>query len=616
MLLNKIMCGIFGYIGKEISLKIGIDGLKRLEYRGYDSAGVAAFVPEIQDVFLKKKEGRISNLEKELPELSASLFISHTRWATHGKPSAENAHPHFDCKKEIFVVHNGIVENWRELRQWLEKKGHKFISETDTEVFAHLIEEFYQESLEEALRKALSLIKGAYGIVVFSKKEPQKILTARLSSPIVVAQNGASSIVASDVSAILPFSREVIFLEDGEMAILESGKIKIFNFRKNSFVKKLPQEIEWKIEEAQKGGYPHFMLKEIMEQPQSLLDSQRGRVLLEEGKAKLGGIEPVKDKLREIERIIIVACGTAFLAGKVGEYMIEEYAQIPVEVELASEFRYKKPVFDEKTCVLAISQSGETADTLMAVREAKEKGVLTLGIVNVCGSTIAREVTAGVYNHCGPEIGVAATKSFTSQLEILALLTLFLGRQREMSFVMGQRIAKEIKLLPQYAKKVLEENFEKVKAVAKKYKDYQNFLFIGRKYNYPIALEGALKLKEISYIHAEGYAAGEMKHGPIALIDENFPTVAICPKDSVYEKVLSNIEEIKARNGKVIAITTEGNKEIENLADEVFYIPKTLEMLTPILTVLPLQLFAYFVGTMRGIDVDKPRNLAKSVTVE
>ncbi|HDM31906.1 MAG TPA: glutamine--fructose-6-phosphate transaminase (isomerizing), partial [bacterium] len=510
--------------------------------------------------------------------------------------------PHFDCKKEIFVVHNGIVENWRELRQWLEKKGHKFISETDTEVFAHLIEEFYQESLEEALRKALSLIKGAYGIVVFSKKEPQKILTARLSSPIVVAQNGASSIVASDVSAILPFSREVIFLEDGEMATLEPGKIKIFNFRKNSFVKKLPQEIEWKIEEAQKGGYPHFMLKEIMEQPQSLLDSQRGRVLVEEGKAKLGGIEPVKDKLREIERIIIVACGTAFLAGKVGEYMIEEYAQIPVEVELASEFRYKKPVFDEKTCVLAISQSGETADTLMAVREAKEKGVLTLGVVNVCGSTIAREVTAGVYNHCGPEIGVAATKSFTSQLEILALLTLFLGRQREMSFVMGQRIAKEIKLLPELAKKVLEENFEKVKAVAKKYKDYQNFLFIGRKYNYPIALEGALKLKEISYIHAEGYAAGEMKHGPIALIDENFPTVAICPKDSVYEKVLSNIEEIKARNGKVIAITTEGNKELENLADEVFYIPKTLEMLTPILTVLPLQLFAYFVGTMRGID--------------
>jgi len=610
------MCGIFGYIGKEISLKIGIDGLKRLEYRGYDSAGVAAFVPEIQDVFLKKKEGRISNLEKELPELSASLFISHTRWATHGKPSVENAHPHFDCKKEIFVVHNGIVENWRELRQWLEKKGHKFISETDTEVFAHLIEEFYQESLEEALRKALSLIKGAYGIVVFSKKEPQKILTARLSSPIVVAQNGASSIVASDVSAILPFSREVIFLEDGEMATLESGKIKIFNFRKNSFVKKLPQEIEWKIEEAQKGGYPHFMLKEIMEQPQSLLDSQRGRVLVEEGKAKLGGIEPVKNKLREIERIIIVACGTAFLAGKVGEYMLEEYAQIPVEVELASEFRYKKPVFDEKTCVLAISQSGETADTLMAVREAKEKGVLTLGIVNVCGSTIAREVTAGVYNHCGPEIGVAATKSFTSQLEILALLTLFLGRQREMSFVMGQRIAKEIKLLPELAKKVLEENFEKVKAVAKKYKDYENFLFIGRKYNYPIALEGALKLKEISYLHAEGYAAGEMKHGPIALIDENFPTVAICPKDSVYEKVLSNIEEIKARNGKVIAITTEGNKELENLADEVFYIPKTLEMLTPILTVLPLQLFAYFVGTMRGIDVDKPRNLAKSVTVE
>ncbi len=610
------MCGIFGYIGKKISLKIGIDGLKRLEYRGYDSAGVAAFLPEIQDVFLKKKEGRISNLEKELPELSASLFISHTRWATHGKPSTENAHPHFDCKKEIFVVHNGIVENWRELRHQLEKKGHKFISETDTEVFAHLIEEFYQGNLEESLKKALSLIKGAYGIVVFSKKEPQKILAARLSSPIVLAQNGTSSIVASDVSAILPFSREVIFLEDGEMATLEPGKIKIFNFKKNSFVKKMPQEIEWKIEEAQKGGYSHFMLKEIMEQPQSLLDSQRGRILVGEGKAKLGGIEPIKDQLREIERIIIVACGTAFLAGKVGEYMLEEYAQIPVEVELGSEFRYKKPVFDEKTCVLAISQSGETADTLMAIREAKEKGILTLGIVNVCGSTIAREVTAGVYNHCGPEIGVAATKSFTSQLEILALLTLFLGRQREMSFVMGQRIAKEIKLLPELAKKVLKENFEKVKAVAKKYKDYKNFLFIGRKYNYPIALEGALKLKEISYLHAEGYAAGEMKHGPIALIDENFPTVALCPKDSVYEKILSNIEEIKARNGKVIAITTEGNKELENLADEVFYIPKTLEMLTPILSVLPLQLFAYFVGTMRGIDVDKPRNLAKSVTVE
>lgn len=610
------MCGIVGYIGPKTDPQIGIEALKRLEYRGYDSAGMAVLNKEKNKVFVLKSVGKISELEKkfEKAKTNGSPFILHTRWATHGSPSEKNAHPHSDCKRKIWIVHNGIIENYKELKDYLMKRGHSFKSETDTEVLAHLIEEFFKGDLKEAVREALGKVKGTYALLAISLDDPDKIVAARNSSPLAIAVNNEEIIIASDATALLSHSKRVIFLDDGEIAVLKRGDFSISDLE-NRLKEKELVEIDWDIEEAQKGGYPHFMLKEIMEQPESLTDSQRGRLIIEEGNVKLGGLEDVKKELRNLRRIIIVACGTAFHAGLVGEYMLEEYAGIPVEVEYASEFRYRKPVIDKKTAILAISQSGETADTLAAIREGEEKGVLTLGIVNTVGSTIARETDAGVYNHCGPEIGVASTKAFTSQLEILTMITVLLGRQREMSLVMGQRITKEIAKLPSLVKETLKIK-DQVKKIAQKYKKYKNFLFIGRKYNFPIALEGALKLKEISYIHSEGYGAGEMKHGPIALIDENFPTIAIAPKDSVYEKMVSNIEEIKARKGPVIVITTKGNNKIKKIADEVLFIPKTLEMLTPILSVIPLQLFAYYMGVMKGYDVDKPRNLAKSVTVE
>jgi len=612
------MCGIVGYIGKNNDLKLGLEALKRLEYRGYDSAGLAFFNQDKKEIFYIKSAGRIENLEKKIEEskmnLSGNPSIFHTRWATHGGVTNENAHPHFDCQKNIFLVHNGIIENYRELKKGLINEGHKFTSETDTEVLCHLIEKFFEGNLEEAVRKSLRLVRGTYGLVIISKKDPNKIVAARNFSPLALAFNGQGGIIASDPAALISYSKKVIFLDDGEIAVIKADDFSIFDLDKK-LKEKEEVLLDWTIEEAQKGGYPHFMLKEIMEQSESLKDSQRGRLILEEGMAKLGGLESVKEKLRDIKRFIIVACGTAYHAGLVGEYMLEEYAGIPVEVEVASEFRYKKPVLNKDTAVLAISQSGETADTLAAIKEAKEKGILALGIVNSVGSTIARETDAGVYNHAGPEIGVASTKAFTSQLEVLALWTLLLGRQREMSLVIGQRIAKEISRIPDLVKEVLKTAPE-IEKLAKKYKNYNNFLFLGRKYNFPIALEGALKLKEISYIHSEGYSAGEMKHGPIALISEKFPALAICPEDSVYDKMISNIEEIKARKGKVIALTTKGNEKIKELVDDVIYIPKTLEMLTPILSVIPLQLFAYYAGVLRGCDVDKPRNLAKSVTVE
>lgn len=611
------MCGIVGYIGTQTDPRLGLEALKKLEYRGYDSAGMAVYNPEKKEIFFLKSVGKISSLEEKFlqSDISGNPFILHTRWATHGAPNEINAHPHCDCKKNIWLVHNGIIENYRELKENLQKEGHQFISETDTEVLAHLIEHFFEGNLEDAVRKALKLVKGTYGLLVIARDDPQKIVAARNSSPLVLTQNNGDIFIASDPAALISHSKRMIFLDDGEIAVLQPGKFFVTDLDNNLKQKEI-SEIEWTLEQTQKSGYPHFMLKEIMEQPESLKDSQRGRIILSEGMAKLGGLENVKNELREIERLIIVACGTAYYAGLTGEYMLEEYADIPVEVDLASEFRYRKPILNKKTAVLAISQSGETADTLAAIREAKEKGVLTLGIVNTVGSTIARETDAGVYNHAGPEIGVASTKAFTSQLEVLALLTVFLGRQREMSLVMGQRILKEILNLPELVKKVLEKNNDQIKKLAKKYKDANDFLYIGRKYNHPIALEGALKLKEISYIHAEGYAAGEMKHGPIALIDRNFPTFAILPSDSVYEKMMSNVEEIKARGGPIIALATEENEDIKKIVDDVIYIPKTLEMLTPILSVIPLQLFAYWVGVLRGYDVDKPRNLAKSVTVE
>jgi len=607
------MCGIVGYISKKDnpnSLRLGLEALKRLEYRGYDSSGFAAWDKEKKEIVFQKAVGKISELEKKITNnyVSANPIILHTRWATTGEVTEANAHPHCDCKKNIWVVHNGIIENYKPLKARLEKEGHKFTTETDTEVIAHLIEKFFQGNLEEAVKKAMGYVKGTYGLAIISKEDPNKIVAARFSSPLLIGLGENEYIVASDPSAVIAHTKKVIYLDDGEVVTITPE-----NFFMSK--EKQPEEIEWSLEDAQKSGYPHFMLKEIMEQPESLQNSLRGRLLFEEGKAKLGGLNPVRGKLNEIERINIIACGTAYYAGLVGEYMLEEYAGIPTEVDFGSEFRYRKPVLNKKTAVIAISQSGETADTLGALREAKEKDLMTLGIVNVVGSTVARDTDAGVYNHAGPEIGVASTKALSSQIAVLALFTLFLGRQRQLSLVMGQRITKELSALPELVKKVLESS-KKIEEIAKKYKDSNNFLYIGRKYNFPVALEGALKLKEISYIHAEGYGAGEMKHGPIALIDEKFPTFAIAPSDSVYQKMISNIEEIKARKGKVIAIATEGNEEIKNIVDDVIYIPKTLEMLTPILSVIPLQLFAYYMGVMRGCDIDKPRNLAKSVTVE
>lgn len=609
------MCGIFGYIGKERTLQELIEGLKRLEYRGYDSAGVVALVGD--DIYLKKSIGKIENLERQLPDIKTSLLASHSRWATHGIPSEENAHPHHDCKKNIFVVHNGIIENYKILKTALIKKGHTFKSETDTEVLPHLIEELRKgknKLLEDAVIAALKKVKGTYGLAIIAKDEPKKLIAARNSSPLLIGVGEKEYVVASDASAVLGYTKKVVYLNDGELAIINDEGIHFRNLNGEE-LQKTPQLVEWDIEDAKKGGYAHFMLKEIFEQPESIKDGLRGRLLIEEGKARLGGLEPVKEQLRSVNRLIIAAMGTAYLAGLVGEYMIEEYASIPVEVENASEFRYRKPIIDARTAFLVISQSGETADTLAALREAKEKGALTLGIVNVVGSTVARETKAGVYNHAGSEIGVASTKAFTSQLTVLALITLLLGRQRQLSLVMGERIAQELTRLPLLVKKTL-SLAPQIKKLAEKYSTYNNFFYLGRKYNLPVAYEGALKLKEISYAHAEGYGAGEMKHGPIALIDENFPSFIIAPKDSVYEKTLSNIQEIKARKGKVIAMTTIGNRELAKLADDVIYIPKTLEMLTPIISVIPLQLFAYYVGVMRGCDVDKPRNLAKSVTVE
>lgn len=615
------MCGIIGYIGKKEARPILIDGLKRLEYRGYDSAGIAVLDPENNIQFIKRK-GKIKDLEERIgnKSIKGSLGLGHTRWATHGAPNDTNAHPHNDCSKKIFLVHNGIIENYKEIKDFLLKRGHKFESETDSEVIVHLVEDFLKKEknkdngLESAFIKTLKLLKGAYAIVLISKDHPQKILGAKKSSPLILGIGDEESFLVSDASAILGHTQKVVYLDDGEVISINPSGFYIFDLE-NKIKEKEVSEIENDLIIIQKSGYPHFMLKEIMEQPDSLENSQRGRIILEQGAAKLGGIESAKERLREIEKLIIVGCGTAHLAGMVGEYMIEEYAGIPTEVEIGSEFRYRKPIFNNKSAVLAISQSGETADTLAAVNEAKEKGVLTLGLVNVVSSTIARQTDVGVYNHAGPEIGVASTKAFTSQIEILALLALFLGRQRSLSLVMGQRIAKEIKNIPNLAKEVL-SCAKDIKNIAKKYYKFKNFLYIGRKYNYPVALEGALKLKEISYINAQGYAAGEMKHGSIALIDKDFPCFVICPKDSVYEKTSSNIEEIKARQGRVIAVTTNGNKEIESLANDVIYIPKTLEMLTPIISVIPLQLFAYYVSALKGLDPDKPRNLAKSVTVE
>jgi len=611
------MCGIIGYISKKDVVPVIISGLRRLEYRGYDSCGFSVCNERGENQILKTTK-RVNDLEKNAKDMNfnATYGIGHSRWATHGFANELNAHPHWDCKKEIFVVHNGIIENYKQIKQKLIERGHKFISETDTEVLPHLIEEFFKGNLEEAVHKALKYVKGAYAIAVISTKDINKIVIAKKSSPLVFSVDDEKIIIASDPTPILPFSDKVIFLEDDELAVLTLDGFNVFDFEKKIKEKK-PEILDWSIEEAEKSGYPHFMLKEIFEEPEAVENSIRGRILLDEGVAKLGGIESVSNKLSEIDRLVLIACGTANYACKVGEYMIEEKAGIPVEVDIASEFRYRNSVLDKKTGFLAVSQSGETADTLAALKEAKRKGLLTMGIVNAVGSTITRENDAGIYNHIGPEIAVAATKSFVSQLSILALFSVFLGRQRDMSLSEGQAILKALKDLPDLMRKTLKENNEKMKNLAKKYSKYKNFIFLGRKYNYPVALEGALKLKEIAFhIHAEGFPAGEIKHGPIALADENLPFLFIMPCDSVYEKVVSNMEEVRARKAPILAITTEGNKELEKIADDVIYIPKTIEMLAPILSAIPLHLFAYYMGNILGCDVDKPRNLAKSVTVE
>jgi len=608
------MCGIVGYVGPRQAVPILLQGLKRLEYRGYDSAGLALITEG--RLLVEKAAGKISQLEAQLGQTLplAVTGIAHTRWATHGAPNTRNAHPHTDCTNSIAVVHNGIIENAATLRAKLLERGHTFSSETDTEVLAHLIEEFYKGTLAEAVAAALREVEGTYGIAVVSTKEPDTVVAARLGSPLLVGLGNDENFIASDPSAILQHTRSVIYLGEGEMAVITPTSYRLMD-RKEMPLTKAVSQIEWDLATVERGGYAHFMLKEICEQPESIRNVLRGHLLEEEGTARLGGLNLTDEELLGINRIVITACGTSWHAALVGEYLLEEIARVPVEVEYASEFRYRSPILDSKTLVIVISQSGETADTLAALREAKRRGARTLGLVNVVGSTIAREVDGGIYLHAGPEIGVASTKAFTSQIVALALLTLYLGRKHTLSILQGREIVAALQRLPEQIETVLKKQPE-IEDLAERFMRTTNVLYLGRGYNFPVALEGALKLKEISYIHAEGYPAAEMKHGPIALIDELMPVVFIAPQDAVYAKVQSNIEEVRARGGRVVAVVTEGDTAIRKLADYAIEIPKTLDMLTPVLAVVPLQLFAYHIAVRRGCNVDQPRNLAKSVTVE
>ncbi|MFH1336899.1 MAG: glutamine--fructose-6-phosphate transaminase (isomerizing) [Candidatus Zixiibacteriota bacterium] len=608
------MCGIIGYVGREKAVPLLMEGLKRLEYRGYDSAGIALL--EEEGLIFEKCAGKISGLEALLQnkKFESTTGIAHTRWATHGEPTDSNAHPHLDCQGNIAVVHNGIIENYRSLRELLLRKGHKFTSDTDTEILAHLIEEYYDGNLLEATQAALSQVEGTYGIAVLCKNNPHQIVAARNGSPLVIGTGKGENFVASDVAAILRHTNRVVYLEDREVALVDPDNFSISTVDKVEVTPEI-QEITWTLDQIEKGGFPHFMLKEIFEQPMTLRNALRGRLNYEEGTARLNGLNLQYEELHLIDRIIITACGTAWHAALVGEYMIEGTALIPVEVEYASEFRYRSPIINEGTIVFVISQSGETTDTQAALREAKRKGATVLGICNIVGSTIARETDGGVYIHAGPEIGVASTKAFTSQMMVLSLVALLLARMRTMSLEQGREIIDALYKIPDQVNEII-QNDSAIKTIAEKYYQKNNFLYLGRGFNFPIALEGALKLKEISYIHAEGYPSAEMKHGPIALIDENMPVVVIALKDKVHDKVLSNIAEIKARKGKVIAVATQGDTEIADKVDHVIYIPQTLEHLTPILSVIPLQLLAYHMAVLRGCNVDQPRNLAKSVTVE
>ena len=608
------MCGIVGYVGPRVATPLLMDGLKRLEYRGYDSAGVA--VMNGNGLETRRAAGKIVKLEASLNAhpLTGTLGIAHTRWATHGAPTEINAHPHLSTDRSIAVVHNGIIENATVLRQRLEASGYVFTSETDTEVLAHLIQEMFTDNLEEAVIRALEHVEGTYGIAVVSSKEPDKIVAARKGSPLLVGVGDGEYFVASDASAILSSTREVVYLDDGDVAVLDRSGYKIIDMSATRLDKAVSR-IDWDLGQIERGGYAHFMLKEIFEQPTTVENTMRGRLLTEEGTSKLGGLNLTDDELLFIDNIVITACGTSWHSALIGEHMLEELTRIPVEVEYASEFRYRNPIVDERTLCIVMSQSGETADTLAAMREAKRRGARTLGIVNQVGSTIAREADGGIYIHAGPEIGVASTKAFTSQVVALALLTLKIGRLRDLSILHGRRIIEALQALPGQIQSVL-DRADEIEQIAEEFKRAQNFLYLGRGYNFPAALEGALKLKEISYIHAEGYPAAEMKHGPIALIDEMMPVVCIAPHDSVFDKIVSNVQEVKARKGKVIAITSQAEPSLVGKLDYEFRIPQTIEMLSPILASVPLQLLAYYIAVKRGSNVDQPRNLAKSVTVE
>jgi len=609
------MCGIVAYFGKRASPVDGlrprdarpilIEGLKKLEYRGYDSAGVCLWSKN--GLIPAKVKGRVSELEKivlSLPE--SNIGIAHTRWATHGEPNEVNAHPHFDCKKEIAVVHNGIIENYSTLKKILEKEGHRFISQTDSEVLSHLIEKFYNGSLENAVIKALNLVEGTFGIAVLCAKE-NKIVAARRGSPLILGIGEGENIIASDAVAILPYTKKVIYLKENQIAVLTENDYLISDLQGKEVEKEI-DEIKWTASEIEKKGYKHFMLKEIFDQPTAIKNTLRGRV-----DGNLNVKLSAEIDFNTVKRIIIVACGTAWHAGLIGKYLIEKIADIPVQVDYASEFRYRSPVLIEGDLFLVVSQSGETADTLAALKEAKSKGIKTLGIINVVGSTIAREVDSGIYLHAGPEIGVASTKAFSCQVTALLLLALSLAQHRDRKI--SEDIFKEINLLPEKVEEILKQS-DKILELAKKFKDAKEFLYLGRGMNFPVALEGALKLKEISYIHAEGYPAGEMKHGPIALVDEHMLALFLAPKDDVYTKILSNMEEIKARKGRIIAVINEDDSKIKNLTENIILIPKARDELMPIINTVPLQLLAYYIADLRGIDVDKPRNLAKSVTVE
>ncbi len=612
------MCGIVAYVGSKQAGPILLEGLRRLEYRGYDSAGLAVLDPD-GCMRIVKEAGKLRELERLLVEEMplGTCGIAHTRWATHGAPNNTNAHPHWNSSKDIALVHNGIIENADLIRQRLSAEGYEFLTDTDTETVVHLIDEAFlqNDTLEDAVLAALHQVQGAYGIAVVSTRDPGKIVVARNGSPLLIGigKNG-ENLAGSDASAVIQHTKDVVYLDDGDCAVLTSEGYRIFHLEHGE-VRRSVHHVEWDVEAAEKGGYDHFMLKEICEQPESLRDVLRGRLLEETGDARLGGITLSDEELAQIRRIVITACGTSWHAALIGEYMLEEIAGVPVEVEYASEFRYRNPVIESGTLVLAISQSGETADTLAALREARNRGAPTMGIVNAVGSSIARETDFGIYLHAGPEIGVASTKAFTSQIAALALFTLYLGRRRHLSILQGREFVSALRELPEQVARTLELE-PLTRELAELYGDAQNFLYLGRGYQFPVALEGALKLKEVSYIHAEGYPAAEMKHGPIALIDQNMPVVALAPRDPVFGKVVSNIEEVKARDGRILAVVSDDAPELVGKVDHIIQVPQTIPALLPVLTTIPLQLLAYHAALHRGCDVDQPRNLAKSVTVE